>query len=214
MLEDEGVEELKKEGDEFHSRLLEGDITVTAEIANAYLVALVEILSKKFPQLDNPHLIPTAVEDALLNYFDRPEQFNPQKGISLFAYLRMSANGDLLNLLAQHETDISNLNYEDFVELPLSESEYRVEPDNAPDVLVERLDSSILEQLADLFPDAADQEVVGLLLEGERKTHAFAKVLGILDLPVAEQRVIVKRQKDRIKKTIQRHIKPSDLSNG
>lgn len=81
MLEDEGVEELKKEGDEFHSRLLEGDITVTAEIANAYLVALVEILSKKFPQLDNPHLIPTAVEDALLNYFDRPEQFNPQKGI-------------------------------------------------------------------------------------------------------------------------------------
>jgi len=61
---------------------------------------LVEDLSKRFPRLDDPHFVPTAVEDALLSYFDKPEQFDPQKGLSLFAYLRMSANGDILT---EHE---------------------------------------------------------------------------------------------------------------
>jgi hypothetical protein len=53
-----------------------------------------------------------------------------------------------------------------------------------------------------------------LMMEGERATHTFANVLGILDLPSNEQRKIVKRNKDRIKKIIQRHIKWSDLNNG
>ncbi len=213
MPEIKSIEELKEEGNEFHLRLLEDDLTVTAEIANVYLAPLVEVLSRRYSQLDNPHLIPTAVEDALLSYFDRPEQFDPQKGKNLFSYLRMSANGDLLNLLKKHQTDISKLNYEEFVELPLSESEYRVEPDSTPEALVERQDSPILVQLADLFPNIVDREIVLLMMEGEKATHTFAEVLGILDMPVNEQRAIVKRNKDRIKKTIQRHIKPSDLSD-
>lgn len=207
------AEGLKAEGNEFHSRLLEDDPTVTFDIANVYLLPLIEDLSQRFPQLDDPHLVPTAVEDALLGYFDKPEQFDPQKGISLFAYLRMSANGDILNLLKKHNTDISKLNFEEFVELPLSESEYRVEPDNDLEALIGRQDSPILAQLADLFPNVVDQEIVMLMMEGERSTHIFAEVLDILNLPVVEQRAIVKRNKDRIKKTIQRHIKRSDLSN-
>jgi hypothetical protein len=220
MSEIKSVEELKAEGDEFHARLLEDDITVTAEIANVYLEPLVKILLGKYPQLDDPHFVPTAVEDALLSYFNRPEQFDPRRGISLFSYLQMSAIGDLKNLLQNHKAHIEKLNYdepvEEFVELPLYEPEYKVEKDDQSDleVPVEWQNPLIEVQLTELLPNIVDQKIMRLMMEGERATHTFANVLGILDLPSNEQRKIVKRNKDRIKKIIQRHIKWSDLNNG
>jgi hypothetical protein len=219
MSEIKSVEELKTEGDKFHKRLLEGDITVTAEIANVYFEQLVKILFRKYPQLDDPHFVPTAVEDALLSYFKRPEQFDPEKGKSLFNYLLMSATGDLKNLLQKHKTHIGKLVHdessEESVELSLYEAEYNVKDEEVDsEVPIEWQNASIGIQLAELLPNIVDQKIVLLMMEGKRATHLFAEILGILDLPSNEQRKIVKRNKDRIKKTIQRHIKSSDLNNG
>ena len=59
--------------------------------------------------------------------------------------------------------------------------------------------------LADLFEESADREAASLILENVRATERFAAVYGLTDRPIAEQRKLVKRHKDRLKKVLQRH---------
>ena len=47
--------------------------------------------------------------------------------------------------------------------------------------------------------------MVDLILDGERSTAAFAVVLGIENLAIDEQRLQVKRHKDRLKKRLREH---------
>jgi hypothetical protein len=49
-----------------------------------------------------------------------------------------------------------------------------------------------------------DRQLLELKLSGERKTGAFAKILAITHLPMAEQKKIVKQHKDRIDKIVRR----------
>ena len=51
------------------------------------------------------------------------------------------------------------------------------------------------------------------MMDGVRETDAYAEILGIGDLTIEEQKHIVKRNKDRIKKIISRHINPAELKN-
>jgi hypothetical protein len=53
-----------------------------------------------------------------------------------------------------------------------------------------------------------DLAVLALLRDGERKTAAYARVLGIADRPIEEQRRIVKREKDRLQKRLARAAQP------
>jgi hypothetical protein len=50
------------------------------------------------------------------------------------------------------------------------------------------------------------------MMEGERRTRVYADVLEISDLPPKEQAQVVKRHKDRVKKTLQRNISRSGMS--
>ena len=56
-----------------------------------------------------------------------------------------------------------------------------------------------------LFADPMDLRLLTLILEGERSTERFARILGLCGLPVKEQRRQVKRHKDRIKKRLERY---------
>jgi hypothetical protein len=49
------------------------------------------------------------------------------------------------------------------------------------------------------------------MMDGIRETDIYAEVLGITALSEHEQFLLVKRNKDRIKKKLLRHIDPSDL---
>ena len=51
---------------------------------------------------------------------------------------------------------------------------------------------------------AGEAAALELLRQGERKTAPYAAVLGITDLPEAEQRQQVKRVKDKLKKRLER----------
>ena len=82
-----------------HQQLLAGDPTATARIAEAFLPYVEQRLRRQFPPLDDPHMIQTAMVDALQNYFQRPAQFDPDQVKSASSYLYMSARGDLLNAL-------------------------------------------------------------------------------------------------------------------
>jgi len=49
-----------------------------------------------------------------------------------------------------------------------------------------------------------ERDVVELIVDGERRTERFARVLGLQDRPREEQAREVKRAKDRVKKRLQR----------
>ena len=83
---------LKKEVQDLHTSIITGDITAQAKLAVLVLPILTKRLNSKFPTLFDPDLIDTAVTDALLNYFARPDYYQPDKQ-SLMSYLLMSARG-------------------------------------------------------------------------------------------------------------------------
>jgi RNA polymerase sigma-70 factor (ECF subfamily) len=55
-----------------------------------------------------------------------------------------------------------------------------------------------------LLQDPTDRQILALRLQGERRTEAFAELLGISHLPIGVQRREVKRAKDRIDKILRR----------
>jgi len=202
----------KTAGRILHQRLLDGDVTAPAEIAELFMPIVINKLSRGYPNLDS-HLIETAVEDALMNYFGRPEQYDPAK-LDLAGYLRMSANGDLLNLLEREKRMTNQQSLSEYVELFDDDTEHGVEAQDDFDLesLVFAHCSPIWQRLADLLPNPVDQEIVLLMMEGERKTSIYADVLEISDCPPKEQARIVKRHKDRIKRTLKRNISRSEVS--
>jgi len=204
---------LETAGRTFHQRLLEGDVTATSEIAELFMPVIIDKLNRRYPNLDNPHLIDTAVEDALMNYFRRPEQYDPAK-LSLVGYLRMSAEGDLRNLLKREKLIQTQQSLSECVELVNDDAEHEVEVQDDLDLeaLVFAQCSPIWQRLSDLLPDPVDQGIVLLMIEGERETSAYASLLGILDRPPKERSQAVKRHKDRIKKKLQRNINWSEVS--
>ena len=60
------------------------------------------------------------------------------------------------------------------------------------------------EDCMNLLQDPQDQQILALRLHGERRTVAFAAILGISHLPIEAQCREVKRAKDRIDKILRR----------
>ena len=212
MSEEATVDQLEELERVLHQRVLDGDVTAPARVAEVFMPLITRRLRRRFPRLGDSHLIDTAVEDALMNYFNRPQQYDPAKS-SLASYLYMSARGDLLNLLERDKRYTEHLRLVECVELDNSETEYGVEVKDEFDLeaLILALNSPVWQRLSDLLPDPIDQEIVLLMMEGMRKTSVYAEVLGISDHPVGEQAAIVKRHKDRLKKKVQRNIQRSEL---
>jgi RNA polymerase sigma-70 factor (ECF subfamily) len=188
---------------ELHERLLAGDLVASQEVATAFLLAVVERLRQRFPRLDDESLIFDAAADAILSYADRPSQYDPQ-GLRLLSYLVMSAHGDLKNALQRHRRQARREVPVGDVELLLdvrnSEVE-EVQPEERPATPGVR---KVGHRMREEIPDPVDQQLVGLMVQGERRTEAFARVLGITDMEVLQQRKLVKQHKDRLKKRLMR----------
>jgi RNA polymerase sigma-70 factor, ECF subfamily len=188
---------------EIHERLVAGEVTAPAELVEVLLEPLLDRLTKRFPKLPDPDLLPDAVTDALMSYIKRPEQFDPGKR-SLIGFLVMAAEGDLLNALAKvkrrREKEIPLAD----VELELVGGNYRVEEDNS-EAGTER--DKVQQALPLLIKDPKDLKAIGLMLTGERATAAFAKVWKLQHLTPDQQRREVKRHKDRLKKRLERYGK-------
>lgn len=197
-----------------HARILEKDVTAHVELAELLLPILTKKLSKVFPNVYDKDFIDIAVTDALLNYFDDPSKYLSEKR-SLTGYLLMSAKGDLLNQLKGRKIDHATLQLLEDVELDDSFTEENIGIVLKDDVLVEneiiqRL-SPVWPKIEELFPDLIDQEIAKLIIEDVRETEPFALILGISHLSMEEQRAIVKRHKDKVKKKILRNFDPKEL---
>ena len=178
------------------------DRSATGDFAVAWLTPLVEFLTRRGLTRDDS-LIQEAVGRAIIDFLKAPERFDPSKR-SLDGYLRMAAEGDLLNAITREKRHRRR-------EVP-----FPVELDrpagNEPDGEPPRLDDH--PELAAVRGglSEADRAVFDLMRAGVRATVPYAEVLGLGDLPPDEQAAAVKRAKDRVLKRFQRAARPSEAS--
>ena len=206
--------ENRKMWDELHNRLISGDVIASAEIAELFLPLLIGKLNRVFQNIDDPHLIETAVIDTLMDYLSKPNQYDPNRG-NLFSFLILKAKSDLLNFLSPKKIDQVRVDLAEIVELDNDSSVYGVELIDEMDVeeLITNNLSPVWTHLSSIIPDRTDQEIVKLMMDGIRETDVYAEVMGIQNLPDDERSRIVKQNKDRLKKVIQRHIRTEELKN-
>lgn len=191
------------------TRLLAQDPTAPADIALAFLPPLVKWLRDCFPRQDE-HLCYTAAEDAILALIKRPMAYDPSRQ-ALSVYLRMSARGDLLNLMRSEQRHRDRQTRLDGVEIPQFAGKYIWGSEADPaEIVVRHEELSSIAQLPTL-PDsvvarlsAGEASALELLQQGERRTQFYAQVLGLAHLSKDEQQREVKRVKDRLKKRLER----------
>ena len=213
--------------DALHARLLRGDVTAPAELAELVLLEprpLLQGLRKRAGTLlqsagrtVREDALNDAVVTAYMSYVKRPAQYDPRKAPGgLLPYLIMSAHGDLLNALPgiERHRHVAPLS---LVELRAGERNTRLTPvggsaagrqTNPEDMLDERalaadLDAHLAAQAA-LMETEGERKVLRHMAAGERRTAVFADDLGITALPLDAQRREVKRIKDKIKKRLER----------
>ncbi len=188
---------------EIHRRLLEGDPTASAELAEQIIDPLTQQIASSNRHIVDQGLILDACSDAVLNYLGRPAAYDPGKR-GLFGYLVMSAQGDLVNALDSIKRKTSRENVENVVELDSI-------PRNQLSELAEKLGREEVErQIAAVLPDKRDQEAAMMIIDGERATERFATVFGCEHAEKAEMEILVKRHKGRINKTMQRKLSLED----
>jgi RNA polymerase sigma-70 factor (ECF subfamily) len=191
-----------------HARLVAGDPTATADVLRDFLDYLVRGLVKKNSRRVPEELCVEAAEDALLGFVKSPGSYKPELGKRLASYLRMSAQGDLKNILRRESRHWRRKSLED-VELSPDAGKYLTVHDDPSLRLVHQEDSAratttVVAPARDgLTP--AEALALDLILQGERKTAAFAEVLGIAHLSTSDQRAEVKRVKDKLKVRIKRN---------
>ncbi|MBI1884768.1 MAG: sigma-70 family RNA polymerase sigma factor [Chloroflexi bacterium] len=187
-------------GEEVHQRLLQGDPTAPSEVILTYLEPLIGRLRQRFPDVKDETIIRDAVTDALFQYVQSPGRFNPAKS-SLASYLTMAARGDLLNALARERRRAARqVPLETVAEAALARNTLEESEDSSDSMAASPLMQAIPQEVS----DPTDRELLEMILTGERKTARYAQALGIADRSETEQRKIVKRHKDRLKKRLRR----------
>lgn len=199
---------------QIHRRLLDGDLTASAELAEAYLEEIVRQVRirtagrRRFSVVKDETVVQDAAVDAFLNYVDRPDQYNPAKK-SLLDYLVMSARGDLVNALRKEERHILRLTPLEGVEHSPRDRKRIQEADaeQAPP-LTGGIDATtrdaLWQRVLEVIPDERDRRLLSLRLDGVRNTEPYAAVLCLDGLPRTRQRAIVKQHKDRLDKRLER----------
>jgi RNA polymerase sigma-70 factor (ECF subfamily) len=191
-----------------HRRLIERDPTAPADLMTNFLDPLIAWLVKKNSSRVPEDLCIDAAEDALIALVKSPMSFNPGLGKRLGSYLRMSARGDLLNILKKEDRHRrKQISLED-VELSSQAGKY-LAVDDDPSRTLElqeesaRASKQVVARARDGLTEG-ESRAMDLLLQRDRKTAIFAEALGIQHLPVNLRRAEVKRVKDKLKKRIQR----------
>jgi DNA-directed RNA polymerase specialized sigma24 family protein len=197
-----------------HQRLCSGDEVASSALAELFLPIVTKGLRRKYPNLPDPDWVPTACADALMNYLNVPEKYMPDRG-RLLTYLWKSAEGDLLNLMAKERRRSAHETGERVVELRHPEREVSTKSMMPPEIESQALAeaSPTVTRAMALLDSAEDREFVELMMSGVRATEKFAAVLRISHLSSLEQAATVKRNKDRIKKTIQRGLKRTSVGH-
>jgi RNA polymerase sigma-70 factor (ECF subfamily) len=163
---------------------------------------LVDAISRRFPRNDE-QTVWDGVVDAFLDYCARPHQFDEERGVPLDRFLRMASRRNVANLLRGEGRRRAR------EEVAQSDARSAVELNPTAGNVLQQEETRELQRqqegMMDRLSDPRDRQILALRLQGERRTEAFAEILGIAHLPIAAQRREVKRTKDRIDKMLRRH---------
>ena len=190
-----------------HTRLLDQDPTAAAELVDLLSDPLIDKLTRHPKARGFRHLISDAVEDSLVNYIKRPEQYQPAKR-GLWGYLVMAATGDLLNAIEKERRTLLR-------EKPVSDVEHGLEGRKRVVASAgSKLDAKGPEYVASIrelraaadreFTDPREREVAELMIRGVSDVATIADVMRIGQLPMDQQRAQVKRCKGRVSKRLRR----------
>ena len=182
---------------DFHQRLKQKADTVFSEICTAHFARLIDKFRKKYRKMDQA-IVCDKVTDVLLSLKDNPDQYDPEKK-GLFSYLCMAIEGDLKN-----ELDRTNRQRKKDSRLVEELKVFR-NSDMSSSLYEKNLSEKWADEtLNELFPRELDRKIAELILDRFRETERYAEILNITNLSVENQRVEVKKHKDRIKKVLER----------
>ncbi len=194
---------MKATGEElsFHRRILaRNDPIAFAELADALYASLVQQVCKRAGAHADQTLVEEAVGQALLDYHDRPDSYNPERA-SLRSYLVMAAHRDFLNAVAKerraqaHQVSLFELT-----------SQGRDIVNEREEVESHAQAGELLAMIDEIFPDARERRVVTLILNKVQAQAPYVQVLGIAHLPVEEQRKQVQLVKNRLTRRLRRRL--------
>jgi hypothetical protein len=199
---------------ELHNLILIGDDLAFAKLCDKYLEPTIKKVRDFNWQihLKDETLIPEIVIDSFYKYFYNPQKFNPEKQ-TLEKFFVLDAEGDLKNAWAKqkrHQKKFQIVQNEVELDEQFGKSEIgKLKNLNTPNqILINNEARKILEsELKRLFANEKDIEIANLILERERETSVYAEVLQITHLEIEKQQQQVKRNKDRIKKVLERKLK-------
>jgi RNA polymerase sigma-70 factor, ECF subfamily len=183
------AEELK-----LHERVLAEDPVATIDLVEGYMPALLEVLRKDLG-CEGDLAYDSAV-DAVFGYLRAPIQFEASLG-RLCTYLtRIAKNRAVDRLRSATSSAARDLAFASAVELGRS---------SPKELLVNAVQArEVWDHIEAGVSDARDRAALRLILEGERETATLAEVLGLSALPLDDQRQQVKRERDRLMKTLER----------
>lgn len=188
---------------DLHSQLCAEDVVAANLLFRVYYLPLVSWLRQRNCTRDDA-LIEEAAERAIVSLIKNPRSYDPER-LDLFGYLRMSADGDLKNLLRKEKRQ----QHEPWIVVETAEADGKCYgKDEEPAALLQQVEEALAadEFLRGCSLGWSDEEkqVMELMRRGEATTEAIARVLGIESPPFAEQQEIAKRIKDRVMKRLQR----------
>ncbi len=193
-----------------YQRLLAHEADAPGDFIELLLDPLIEELRRRFPALPLPDLITDVVTDTLLAFVQSPNSYQMERG-DLWKYLLMDAWGDLLNEWDKEQRRRAkevpfNLVAHDRSDRNSNVVEEEVMQSLGMTFLPEGMDAqAAVSHLYIAIPDPRDRQVLLLMYNGERRTSAFAAVLGIEHLPIEVQRQRVKQVKDRLRLRVKRY---------
>ncbi len=192
-----------------HGRLLAGYPEAGPEIAAIAYGPLVEYLIAHHPCVD-PGAVHDAVADAVVAYLDRPARANGVGGRQVMAHLQLAAWRNILNH-RRREGRLKRREQRYAADLGRRrrDSDRRVVAllGSAGKVLEEAIDPGESAEVSAMEPagwSTEERTVWVLFRAGERRTAEYAAALGITGRPVSDQRVIVKRIKERLRVRVKR----------
>lgn len=178
-----------------HARVLALDPIARPDVFRALMDPLIEALRRDRPSCTEDEVRDSAL-DAVLAYLDDAQKYDPGKGRLSTYVMNIAKKRAVDRLRARMAASRRDAEYAEVVELrardPKEALEAEVEAKQAWEIIEKEM------------PQERDRRVLRHILEGERSTDVLAAALGLTGMPVGEQRRLVKQQRDRVIKFLER----------
>jgi hypothetical protein len=189
---------------QFHLRLCARDDPIAfAELAESLYAGLVQDVRRRASYDADPILVEEAVGQALLDYRDKPDRYDPTR-LSLRKYLIMSAYRDFQNATAkEHRVQAHQVSLFD----PAFQFDELIEDPAGLGNLEEQIAVNELWTFIDeTFPDPVDRGIVELIINHEHAPEPYIRLLQPGNMSGDEQVKLARLAQYRIARRLRRHL--------